>query len=373
MPRLNQSLTATLLTCGIAATAASLTGGCASGDATEKSGSAAVAGLDLDTGVLGYRQSWIGVAPISGSPSQVKNLGENVGVVDGRGNLILLAGSTGAFRWTGVNPNAYTKVRDVLPTARGYALVDEGEVIAFAADTGELTARQQVARVVSTSVAGVGPLVMYGSSGGELCAHDARLGFKAWSYHLGAPVLSAPVAIIDRLVGVVAQDGSVFVVDAASGSTVGTARTAGGQATDPVAGEGLMFIASLDQSLYAISADPAVRIKWRMRTETPLNRQPMYAAGRVFLTVPGKGLTAVNAASGKPDWINDKLSGNPIAVRGANVIIRSGEELTAVEMATGRTVGSVKVPGLVQASGGSAEGPLLLALRDGRVIKLVSK
>lgn len=373
MPRSNASLTATLLTCGIAALTASFTGGCASGDPSEKSGTPAVAALDLDAGVLGYRQSWIGVAPFNGSPSQVKTLGDNVGIIDGSGNLIILASSTGAFRWTGVNPNTATKVRGVLPSANGYAVVDEGEVITFAADTGEMTSRQRLDRVVSTAVTNVGPLVLYGSSGGELCAHSSRLGFKAWTYNLGAPVLSAPVVVVDRLVGTVAQDGSVFIVDAAGGNSLGTVRTAGSQSTDPVAGEGLMFIASLDQSLYAVTATPNVRIKWRLRTETPLNRQPMYAAGKVFLTIPGKGFSAISAASGAQDWTNEKVNGNPVAVRGSNIIVRSGNELTAVEIASGRTVGSIKIPGLVQTSVSPSEGPLLLALRDGRVIKLVSK
>lgn len=373
MPRICQP--ATRVTAALFALAAA--GLCMNGCKTstpKEPGAAIFAGLDLDVAKLGYRQSWIGVAPTKGGPKLVSFAGDEIAVVDSAGDLSVLSEASGAFRWSADNPDPNPSVRDVRRVGDVIGLCNESEIVVFAADTGDLLARQKLLRIASTAGVGIGRQLFFGTAGGELYAHDAGLGMKLWTYGLGGPVLTNPVMALDRFVCVVSQTGKVFIIDAGSGTSAGVVSISGPSVPSPVAGEQFVFVASDDQSLYAITVAPNVGMKWRLRTEVPLRRQPMYAAGKVYLVIPSKGLHAVNAKTGEIAWRSPSVDADPIALRGSMLLTRSGENLIAVEAETGREIGSVTVPGLVTTTTSTGkDGAVLLGLKDGRIVRLAPK
>ena len=373
MPRICQT-TARVTAAVFALAAAGLfLSGCESSKSKDSS-AAIAAGLDLDVAKLGYRQSWIGVAPTRGGPKVVSFAGDEVAIVDSAGDLSVLSEASGAFRWSADNPDPTPSVRDVRRVGNVIALCNESEIVTFSADTGDLLARQKLLRIASTAGVGNGRQLFFGTAGGELYAHDAGLGMKLWTYGLGGPVLTNPVMALDRFVCVVSQTGKIFVIDAGSGTSAGVVSISGPSVPSPVAGEQSVFVASDDQSLYAVTVAPNVGLKWRLRTEVPLRRQPMYAAGKVYLVIAGKGLHAVNAATGEIAWRSPSVNADPIALRGSTLLTRSGDTLIAVEAETGREIGSVTVPGLVTTTASTAkDGAVLLGLMDGRIVRLTPK
>jgi len=373
MPRICQpTARVTIAVLALAAAGFCMTG-CESSKPNDP-GSAIAAGLDLDVAKLGYRQSWIGVAPTKGGPKKVSFAGDEIAIVDSIGDLSVLSEASGAFRWSADNPDPNPAVRDVRRLGNVIGLCNESEIVTFAADTGEMLSRQKLLRIASTAGVGNGRQLFFGTAGGELYAHDAGLGMKLWTYGVGGPVLTNPVLALDRFVCVVSQSGKIFIIDAGSGTSAGVVSISGPSVPSPVAGEQSVFVASDDQSLYAVTVAPNVGLKWRLRTEVPLRRQPMYAAGKVFLVIPGKGLHAVNAKTGEIVWRSPSVDADPIALRGSTLLTRSGENLLAVEAETGREIGSVAVPGLVTTTTSTGkDGAMLLGLKDGRIVRLAPK
>ena len=354
----------------IAATLCSLAG-CTTNDevATGSASSGPITALNIDANSIGYSQTWIGVAPTVGGITLISQIGDEIAVVDSQSTVSALSGSTGGFRWSGAALNASTRVKDVRRIGDTVYIGDDGEAVALKAETGELIDRQHFQRVLATRSAVVGNLIVFGSGSGELYAHDAGVGLNAWMYQLGAPISVDPVTVLGRRVGVINRVGKMFIIDAASGSAVGTYQAAAGSSVNPVAGDGKVFFASDDQSLYAINAADPVSLAWRVRTEMPLNRQPMYGQGKLILVVPGSGLTALSGDTGKPLWTVPAIDADPVAMSNNRILVRTGEQLISLEAATGQEIARITIKGLQQVLMQS-NNQVILGLRDGRIIKL---
>jgi len=85
---------------------------------------------------------------------------------------------------------------------------------------------------------------------------------------------------------------------------------------------------------------------WRYRTNEQLNIQPTYSDGVVYVTVPGTGLVAIDAARGSENWIGPDAGGVVVAKREGTLIVQDGSTVKAVEPKNGDVLHSFKVPGL---------------------------
>src|SRR5678815_3939067 len=118
-----------------------------------------------------------------------------------------------------------------------------------------------------------------------------------------------------------------------------------GLSTDPVTDGRLLFVASLDQSIYAFSPDGGSQV-WRYRTGAPLRTQPAVAGERLYCDVPGQGLTAFDVGTGNVAGTQKNCHGTVIATSKGRLIVWDGanSNFSLVETGRGDIVNSVTFP-----------------------------
>src|SRR5215469_5622575 len=108
--------------------------------------------------------------------------------------------------------------------------------------------------------------------------------------------------------------------------------------SSPVAGLGMLYIASTDGYLYALRQDSGV-IAWRARLGDLLTDATPALEGQVlFVSVHGTALEALNAHTGQVYWTfetGEKIQAPPLVV-GSRLLIASRMTLWALDAASGR-------------------------------------
>jgi outer membrane protein assembly factor BamB len=326
---------------------------------------------------IGYRLDWVGYPTITGS-QQIRDVApyeDFVAVVEQGGLLTVMETNTGARRCGDQLGNPLTRFMG-LDRANGRLIVaTQSEVFGLNPITCNLEGRFSTDKIVSTPPLIYGNLIIFGTGAGELLAHamtGSVEGVKVWGFGTGAAIEGEPVLIGTR-VGAVSQNGHVTFVDAQSGHLVGRTRIWGGLATDPVADDHTMYIASLDQSIYAIAADGGTLL-WRYRTPYPLRTQPTLHTGEdgtvLYAAVPGQGLVALDAATGAVRWTNAEFNGSVVAINRGRLVAFDGESAALLEPRNGDILERVSLPGIALLKPDKFEdGNLYIASRSGLVAK----
>ena len=278
-------------------------------------------GVDHDAyTALGYRLAWRGYAVMGRGGALLHATPVDDGILIHSTNHILtfLDANTGANRWsTTIGSPLDVFVGDVPVGDRVYSTSDT-ELFILDRATGALRDRQSLAVVVSTAPTIMGPVAVFGAGSGEVLGHNLLTGFKLWGYQLRGRIEARPVPV-GELVGVVSRTGDTIIIDPMTGSATLRSRIFGGLANTPVADEGAMFVASLDQSIYAFPARGSSWL-WRIRTETPLTAQPTLLGNALYIDIPGDGLTALDPATGSTVWANPEAGGTVIGLRDGDLI-----------------------------------------------------
>lgn len=157
---------------------------------------------------------------------------------------------------------------------------------------------------------------------------------QAWSVKIGHDVpLAMPVTVQGDSVAVVAQDGSVTMLDARTGATLsklspGQPLTTGvgsdGQRTAVVTRANQLQLHAAGQRVWV--ADMAAAVY------TP----PLVAGGRVFVLAADRSLSAYDASTGRRLWATER-PGEPLILRQPGVLMAVGNTLVAG--LSGRLVG----------------------------------
>ncbi|MAY73797.1 MAG: hypothetical protein CMJ31_03560 [Phycisphaerae bacterium] len=201
-------------------------------------------------------------------------------------------------------------------------------------------------------------LALFGTSSGRVLAHNYATaagdllppprdaGITRWEYQLRGAISAKPALIGSSgdVAGVVSQSGDVFFVDTLTGSGVGRAKIAGGAQAAPVADDAVMYIASLDQSVYAFQPSEAL-LRWRYRTAARLDRPIALHEGVLYVPVPGQGLTALDAATGDVIWISKDVSGSVIAVRNGELIAFEAGHAQVIDARRGDVLEDIDLAG----------------------------
>jgi hypothetical protein len=253
---------------------------------------------------LGYRQDWVGYPAVTGSlPVRHMAVYDDVVVTLEQGStLTILETGTGGRRCAVQLSNPLTKFVGLAREPGGRLIAaSDADVFFVEPQTCNLGGRQTIEKIAATEPVLVGNILVFGTSVGELLGHltTAGGGVKAWGFATGAAIEHAPVRIGDT-VGAVSQAGDVIFVNPMSGSLLGRERIFSGLATNPVADDDAMYVASLDQSVYAFS--PSGSLLWRYRSGVPLRTQPTVHDGVLYVGMASEGLVAFEAASGRKIW-----------------------------------------------------------------------
>jgi outer membrane protein assembly factor BamB len=326
---------------------------------------------------LGYRLDWVGYPTVTGS-QQIRDIAaydDFVAVVEQGGLVTVLETNTGARRCGDQLGTTLTRFMGLDRFGDRLIVATQSEVFSLQPMTCTLMGRFATDKIVSTPPVVFGNLIIFGTGAGELLAHTMTggvHGVKVWGFGTGAAIEGEPVIVGNRI-GAVSQNGNVTFVDAQSGSLVGRARIWGGLATNPVADEHTMYIASLDQSIYAFAADGGSML-WRYRTPYPLRDQPAFHAGEdggtLYAAIPGRGLVALDAATGQARWTTADFNGTVVAINRGRLVAFDGQSAALIDPRTGDILERVPLPGVSMLKPDKFEdGRLYVASRSGLVAR----
>jgi outer membrane assembly lipoprotein YfgL len=155
----------------------------------------------------------------------------------------------------------------------------------------------------------------------------------AWTAQVGQVNLPLSVAVTGTTVAVAASDGTVAVLDAATGrdvwrTSVRTPLAAG------VGSDGkLVAVVTRANELLALSGGTEA---WRQKLGAVAYTAPFVAGGRVFLLTADRAVSAYDGQTGRKLWTQQR-PGEPLVLRHAGVMLAVGD--TLVVGLSGRMVG----------------------------------
>ncbi|MBC7835767.1 MAG: PQQ-binding-like beta-propeller repeat protein [Phycisphaerales bacterium] len=296
----------------------------------------AAARIDHDAyATLGYRVQWRGFPTMTSGAvlRRLDVLGDLVVAQDSASVVSAIETTTGRSRWSDQLGNPLTKFVGSVRDGNRVICSSETDAFYLDADTGNLVAKHGLEMVVSTRPILAANILIYGTASGELLGLMKGTGYRVWGNSVQGGIDESPVAMLTAegaenagaadVAGVVSQSGEVLLFNTTSGSGRGRAKIAGGVTVPAAASDGLLFVASLDQSIYAFDASSANQV-WRYRTDAPLHERPVYHEGRLYCHVASRGLVCFEAPTGKIIWSTKDVSGYVVGMRNGRLIVWDG-------------------------------------------------
>lgn len=321
---------------------------------------------------LGYRLDWRGHAasPTNAEVHLFLPLGDALVYHDTRNNLTILDNDTGRIRWSMSLGSPLTRFVGHARIGDRLVTASDTDAQLFDLRTGDLVDRMRLEAIANSGPVIMGPLAVFGSATGEAYAIRISGGFKQWGHMLGGPITARPTRVDAETVAFVSDVGDVIFIDAESGSAFGRRQKIfGGTRTNPVTDGRNVYIAGLDQSVWAFNAEDG-RLRWRLRTETPITAQPRVWRDRVFVDLPRRGFTAINTVDGSVAWSNDTIRGEAIGARAGNLIVWDGSDAVVVDRQRGDVIERVPFGGFARVLTETFEdGSLFTVSNDGTIHK----
>ncbi|MFO0872852.1 MAG: PQQ-binding-like beta-propeller repeat protein [Phycisphaerales bacterium] len=255
-------------------------------------------------------------------------------------------------------------------------LTAEGGMIVVDAANGTQIDRQRFDRPASTEAIPVPPYLVYGGRTGEIVWLEYRVGYPWRVNAVDGSIRVAPI-LLDNDVVAVSTAGSVIVMDARTARTIWTKQLLDGIEARPAGGNGVIFIASKDQYLWAL-AQADGRTLWKHFNDASLTTPPFLLDDRLYQRLPNTGLCCFDAfVKNQPDgkilWINKSVVGEVIGRNRGNLLVwdPASHTLSTVD-SNGATIQTLQLPQVDHIRPTKPDGgDLFAASRDGRVERLV--
>src|ERR1019366_33401 len=174
-----------------------------------------------------------------------------------------------------------------------------------------------------------------------------------WTATTRGAVESSP-AVANGVVYVGSGDDKVYAFNTATGQLIWSpaiVAPAAEVAASPAVANGAVYVGAPDGRLYPFNAATGQPI-WNATTGNIINSSPAVANGMVYVGSEDGKLYAFNAATGQPTW--SAATGQPIysspAVANGVVYVGSGNKLYALNAATGQPIWSAPTTGYSVAS-----------------------
>lgn len=325
-------------------------------------------------GELGYRLDWRGFPAVTSGADTVTQVAiedDMILVMDRSSIVSALDPKDGSNLWRNELANVLTRFNGLGATDGMVIAFGQSDIYVVDPANGTLVDRQELGRVANTAPLILGDAVVYGTSRGELRLHSVRSrievwGNALWGNRLPGAIVASPV-LVGGTVGGVTQTGEVFFVDPSTGSLVATSTIEGGLANDPVVEDAVMYVASLDQSIYAISSTSGAQI-WRHRTSTPLTAQPTVHDGVLYEEIPGEGMTALDSSTGKVKWAAEGVTGQVLFESKGALAVWDGETVVRLDPDTGDVIGRVHLSNVWKIVPDGFSDPTLYVVSDQGVV-----
>lgn len=327
-------------------------------------------------GQLGYRLEWRGYPTMTAGETveRMETLGEVVVVQETGSTVTVLEAASGRLRWSDPPAGALTRFVGIIRDEKQLMVSSEAELFIYDIDTGALLTKQVLAQVVNTRPVKVGPILVYGCANGQVLGHLLLNGFRQWGSYVNGAIEVDPVLLGgDDTVALVSRMGDVLLLDGRSGLGRGRASMFRGSSAPLAASESILFVASVDHSLYAFSREGASPM-WRKRTDAPLKFSPTYHEGRVYCDMGRAGLSCFDAASGEEVWAAGDVHGTVVALRGGRLVVWDGSTATLVDPAKGQVVERARLEKVsLLVTDKFVDGHVYLASPDGVISRLAPR
>lgn len=321
---------------------------------------------------VGYRWDWNafpvmleGQGPLRSQPhGEIVIFQETGGTISGVDDRV------GETIWTNKPAGDLTKFTG-MGRRDGYAFVSsESELFTLDIATGELVNRQSFEKLVATDFILLGDQAVVGTASGEVMGHYLPAGIRIYGHDMEG-TFDEDLVSIGGIVGGVTSTGRVICVNPITQRQTGLNSIFKGPGAPLAASDELMFVASLDQSLYAFQAADA-RVAWRHLTPSPITETPVHHEGVLYCSLADSGLTAFDARTGKILWVSKGQMGRVIGVRGGRLIVFDGKSLAVVEPQRGVVYDKIDLSNVYHiTSAPFVDGPIYLTSREGVVAKFV--
>lgn len=158
----------------------------------------------------------------------------------------------------------------------------------------------------------------------ELAPNPNLLGVRqAWTARVASVEMPLSVQVNGNNVAVAGSDGTVAVIDAATGRDVWRAG-AGGPLAAGVGSDG--NVAAVITRANEVVALAGGKVLWREKLAAQAYTAPFVAGGRVFVLAADRSVSAFDGQTGRKLWTQQR-PGEPLVLRQAGVILAVGDTL----------------------------------------------
>ncbi len=177
----------------------------------------------------------------------------------------------------------------------------------------------------------------------ELGPNAALIGIKqVWVARIGAMPEHAAMAVSGKTLAVAAVDGTVALLDAASGRDIWRANAAAVVATGAGSDGQRVAVATKANEVVVFEAGKQI---WRALLPAQVYTAPFVAGGRVFVLSADRSVTAFDGATGRKLWTQQR-PGEPLVLKQGGTMLAVGD--TLVVGLSGKLVGFNPTSGSVR-------------------------
>lgn len=324
---------------------------------------------------VGYRWDWTSRPPLRlGGQIAFADAFEDIVIVQGADEMIsVIEAPTGKIRWH--RPVGDTATRFLGNVRRNGSIIvtNETELFEFDLDTGNTLDRIPLKTIATTRPILFGDIAVLGTSAGRLIALDMVEEIRRWEYQFDGEIRTPPLRIDDNTLSVVSTRGELRTLEADTANTVSSARISGDAGDSMVTDGEYIYLASLDQSVYAFDIHTGERA-WRIRDSAPVTVQPVLIGGVLFVTTRDTGLTAITAKTGEILWSNPDIGGWVVTTNDSDLMVWNGRALLRVDAQRGDVIAVSEFDNLAGLRADSSEqGTIYAITRDGAVARFSAR
>jgi serine/threonine protein kinase len=212
--------------------------------------------------------------------------------------------------------------------------------------------------------------VFFGSDDGKLHALISANSRYMWNYNATQPVRSRPYVTGDRII-FGTEDGEVVGLEL-NGKRRWGFRTRRSVTSSPVVSDGVCYVGSFDNNLYAVDADGGYS-QWRYRTSGPIISSPVVSRGFVYIGSTDGRLYCVNIETGRERWsfeTEGPIVASPVIHDDIAYIGSTDGHLYAIDSRTGRELWSFEAGGEITSTPCITPDLILFGCMDHRLYAL---
>ena len=192
-------------------------------------------------------------------------------------------------------------------------------------------------------------------------------GTELWSYDTKGEIRSSP-AVVEGVVYVGSKDDYLYAIDAANGDLLWRHQTGNDVYSSPAVSNGVVYVGSHGY-VYAIDAANG-DLLWRYHTDAGVYSSPAVSNGVVYVGSNDGHLYAIDAANGELLWryrTDDSVYSSPTVVEGVVYVGSDDGHLYAIDAADGDLLWRYRTGEDVGSSPALVEGVVYVGSNDGHV------